>query len=143
MDGQINKQLTAEQETFYGDFLSEIEHQTSEEIKAQRNSQRITIKTPVILKPGNLSEVPGFKVQGVSGDISAGGMGGVFPIPVNVGDVYRMSFDKKVLDIPVVFARCLRCKMIRENAFEAGFSFFSPIELNSTMDFVNMDSLLI
>ena len=53
-----------------------------------------------------------------------------FPIPISVGDVYRLRFDKKVLDLPIVYARCLRCIYLREDAFEVAFQFFTSITLS-------------
>ena len=53
----------------------------------------------------------------------------IFVSPVTVGDVYRLQFDKASIDLPLVFARCLRCRLVREDAFEAGFTFFTPISL--------------
>ena len=67
------------------------------------------------------------KVKGVTGDISEGGCSAVFPIPTRVGDVYRLQFERKQLDLPLTFARCVRCRLIREDAYEAGFAFFSAI----------------
>ena len=53
----------------------------------------------------------------------------MFPIPAMVGDIYRLTFDKELLDVPTIFARCLRCRLIREDSFEAGFAFFTKIKL--------------
>lgn len=111
------------------DILKDIENQTSENIRQKRAHERITIKVHVILQPGNSSACLDFKVQGVTGDISSGGCRSMFPIPVTVGDIYRLQFDKSQLDIPLVFARCMRCKLISEDAFEAGFAFFQAIRL--------------
>ena len=44
--------------------------------------------------------------------------------------MYRLSFDRTVLDVESLFVRCLRCRLVRENAFEAGFSFFQPVDLS-------------
>ena len=72
-----------------------------------------------------------FKVKGVTGDISEGGCSVLLPIPVPVGDVFRLHFDRSQLDLPMTFARCLRCRLVREDAFEAGFVFFKAIALPS------------
>ena len=49
--------------------------------------------------------------------------------PVLVGDVYQLHFAKGELDLPILYARCLRCRLVREDAFEAGFAFFEKIVL--------------
>lgn len=109
--------------------LRELERNTPEEIRRQRAHFRLSIKSAVILQPGNQTDVLSFKVKGVTGDISAGGCSALFPVPTRVGDIYRLGFDRKALDLPLTFARCVRCRLVREDAFEAGFAFFSPISL--------------
>jgi c-di-GMP-binding flagellar brake protein YcgR len=109
--------------------LRDLERNTPEEIRRQRAHFRLAIKAAVILQPGNASDLLEMKVKGVTGDISAGGCSALFPIPIHVGDVYRLTFDRKSLDLPLTFARCVRCRLVREDAFEAGFAFFSPISL--------------
>ena len=111
------------------DALAELERNSSQSVCQIRTYQRITLKTKIIAQPGNVSQRRELKVQGVSGDISTGGCKVLFPIPLNVGDIYRLTFDRDVLDVSPAFARCLRCKMLREDAFECGFSFFTPLEI--------------
>ncbi len=113
------------------EMLQELEKQTLDQIRNQRVHQRVAVKTKVILQPGNSSQLLNLKLQGVTGDISEGGCGAMFPVPVTVGDIYRLHFLDKELDLPMVFARCLRCRLIREDSFEVGFSFFSPVRLSS------------
>jgi len=72
-------------------------------------------------------------VKGISGDISEGGMSGLFPLPVNVGDIYRLTFDRQTVDLPMLYARCVRCRFIRENAYEAGFAFFALIQMPASL----------
>jgi c-di-GMP-binding flagellar brake protein YcgR len=110
--------------------IAEIEQSTPENIKQMRSSARISIRAKVIAQPGNAGERNSFQSQGVLGDISYGGCLILFPDPLRVGDIYRLSFDKSVLNVEPTFGRCLRCRLIREDAFEAGFSFFSPIDLS-------------
>ncbi len=123
IEGQPNK-LTSD-EAFH--LMQELERNTTEEIRRQRAHFRLAVKVGVILQAGNASEVLTFKVKGISGDISEGGCSVLFPIPPRVGDIYRLQFDPKAIDLPLTFARCVRCRLIREDAFEAGFSFFRPI----------------
>lgn len=111
------------------DLLQDLEKNRTEEIRHQRAHFRLAIKSRVVVKPGNASDMLKFKVQGVTGDISQGGCSVLLPIPIHVGDVFRLNFDRSELDIPMTFARCLRCRLVREDAFEAGFAFFNPIAL--------------
>lgn len=107
--------------------LQELSRNTPDEIRRQRAHFRLAIKVGVVLQPGNASELMSMKVKGVTGDLSQGGCSALFPIAARVGDVYRLSFDRAALDLPLTFARCVRCRLVREDAFEAGFAFFIPI----------------
>lgn len=119
--------LLDENEAF--SVLRELEKNTSEEIRRQRMHFRVSIKADIVLQSGNASQLLDYKVKGVTGDISEGGCSTLFPIPVHVGDVYRLSFDRSKADLPLTYARCVRCRLVRDGAYEAGFAFFSPISL--------------
>ena len=109
------------------DLLQELAVNTPEELRRRRAHFRLAVKAGVMLQPGNASDLLKFKVKGVTGDISEGGCSAVFPIPARVGDIYRLQFDHEQLDLPLTFARCVRCRLVREDAYEAGFAFFTPI----------------
>lgn len=111
------------------DVLQDLERNTPDEIRRQRVHSRIAVKAAVTLQSGNASELLDYKVQGVTGDISQSGMGALFPIPSRVGDVYRLQVDQKQVDLPLTFARCVRCRLVREGAYESGFQFFAPVSL--------------
>ena len=114
------------------DLLQDLGRNTPDEIRRQRAHFRVAVKAAVVLQPGNASELMNFKVKGTTGDVSEGGLSALFPIPPRVGDIYRLAFDRNVLDLPLTFARCVRCRVVREDAFEAGFAFFTPIALPET-----------
>ena len=119
--------LLGEDQAF--DILQELEQNTPEEIRRQRTHFRVSIKAGVTLQAGNASQLLDYKVKGVTGDISEGGLGALFPFPARVGDVYRLEFDSEKLDLPLTFVRCVRCRLVREHSFECGFTFFAPITL--------------
>jgi hypothetical protein len=114
-------------------LLQELESNTSDEIIRQRAWSRIQVKARVVVQPGNTSEMRTMKVAGVTGDISSGGCQILLPIPLQVGDTYRLTFDRATLDLPMTFARCVRCRLIREDAFESGLAFFQEIELTDEL----------
>ena len=113
------------------ELLAEIEAQNPENVAGQRLHERVSMRTRVILRPGNASQVRELKIQGMTGDLSEGGCRALFPIPVMVGDIFRLEFDLEWLDAPTVYARCLRCRMVREDVFETGFQFFNSIDLSA------------
>ena len=133
MDSHFHNNIELDDEEQEFILLQDLERQNSREIRKQRAHERVPIKVKVILQSGNSSELLDYKVQGITGDLSEEGCRAMFPIPVNVGDIYRLHFDKTTIKLPLVFARCMRCKLIREDAYEAGFSFFLSIRLPETV----------
>ena len=111
--------------------IAEMEQNTPEQLKKRRSHARIAVQAKVIAQPASTSHRNRFQTQGVLGDISRGGCLILFADPLLVGDIYRLSFDRSTLDVEPVFARCLRCRLVKEDAFEAGFSFFRPIDLST------------
>jgi len=110
------------------ELLNDLEKQSLAQIRKLRKHQRFEIRVPVVLRPGNSSsrEEP---LHGTTIDVSDGGCMLQFPRPIGVGDVYQLTIEDERLDLPVIFARCRRCRMVREDSFEAGFSFFTSIRL--------------
>ncbi|MCP4710484.1 MAG: PilZ domain-containing protein [Planctomycetes bacterium] len=111
------------------DTMQDIENKTSDTLRQRRAYKRAPFKSKVTLQPGNSSEFLSYKVQGITGDISVAGCRAMFPVPIQVGDVYRMHFDREKLDLPMTFARCVRCRIVAEDAYETGLTFFRPINL--------------
>lgn len=112
------------------DAMAEIERNTPQQIKQMRSHARISVRAKVTARPANSSQRNRFQTPGVLGDISRGGCLILFSDPLRVGDIYQLTFDRKVLDLEPIIARCLRCRLIRETAFEAGFRFFQSVDLS-------------
>jgi hypothetical protein len=112
-----------------GEALADLSGQTTDKIRRLRAHERIEVRLRLTIQPGNASDLQRMKVRGVTGDLSTGGCRAVLPIPLRVGDVYRLTFDPDGMELPMVFARCVRCRLIREDVFEAGFAFFSRISI--------------
>jgi hypothetical protein len=123
------------------ELLQSLERQKGEEVSKARMHARVEAKLKVIVRPGNSSEVMLFKLQGITADLSRGGCRLILPLPVSVGDVFRIEFESADHRIPLAFARCLRCRLVREDAFEAGFSFFTPIDLPASLSSAPRDLL--
>ena len=115
------------------DSLSELEANTSEEIKRQRTHARFAFQCNVTVHPGNSRERTAPAVDAVMRDVSENGCQIVSPVPIGVGDVFWMVFDPATAKIEPAFCRCVRCWLVREDAFQAGFRFLSPIELPDTI----------
>lgn len=115
-------------------LLEEIERSTPDAIKRERAHTRISMRSAVIIQPGNHSERRKLKIQAVTGDVSAGGCLVLSPVPLCVGDIYLLSFTRHEIDVAPLLVRCLRCRLVREDAFEVGFGFFQPIDLQSAIN---------
>jgi len=102
---------------------------TPDAIKQMRNHTRVSIRAKVFIEAGSLSERTGVRLQGVTGDVSVGGTQVLLPRPLRIGDVYLVSFDRGEFDVPSVYGLCLRGRMVRPDAFEAGLRFLEPITL--------------
>ena len=111
------------------ELLRSLEQQQGAEVGQSRKHARLEIELKVVVRPANASEHARFRLQGVSADLSRGGCRLILPLPVGVGDVFRLEFATGSGAAPMAFARCLRCRLVREQVFEAGFHFLSPLDL--------------
>ena len=123
------------------DLIKDLERQSVDEIRKLRAHERVDSKIRLMIQHGDSSRLSEMRAQAYTSDISSGGCCAVSTTTITVGDIYRLSFDRKQLDAPLVFARCVRCRLLREDAFEAGFAFFSPISLSNS-DETSKDDLL-
>lgn len=111
------------------DLLGELEKNSAAEFRQRRAYFRVVVKARVMVQPGNASQRGELRAQCITGDVSEGGCRVLSPVPLNVGDVYYLEFDRKSINIAPLYARCMRCAVLREDAFEAGFGFFCSIAL--------------
>ncbi len=111
---------------------AEREQQSRDRLKPLRAHERMTHRIGVRLRQGNASQRRALDLSGKTGDISEGGCGAVFPEPIMAGDIYQLEFDSAAIDLPVVYAQAMRCRMLSDDRFEVGFRFFTPIQLDKT-----------
>jgi hypothetical protein len=104
--------------------LAELEQSSEENVTRLRAHERLQLRVAVSVQPGNSSERLRAGIECVTADISDGGCMVISPRPLLPGDVFWLTFDAKRLAIGSLFARCMRCRMISEDAFEIGFRFF-------------------
>ncbi len=116
------------------DLLKDLERQSIDEIRKLRAHERVDTKIRLVIQSGDSSRLGSIRSQAYTSDISSGGCSVISTTPIGVGDIYRLSFDHSQLDVPLVFARCVRCRLLREDAFETGFAFFTPIVLSNCGD---------
>jgi c-di-GMP-binding flagellar brake protein YcgR len=111
------------------ELLEDLGRQSLDEIQKLRADSRVELKIAITLRPGNSSERRDWESEGHTKDISRGGCRAVLADPPCVGDIFRLSFQDTELGLPMVFARCLRVRLVREDVFDCGFRFFSSLEI--------------
>lgn len=94
----------------------------------QNRAQRIGVECKIAIESGNSSQRDGTRREAICNDLSVSGCRLITPEPLRVGDIYRLSFEKS-LNLPSAFARCVRCRLLREDAFETGLQFFNEISI--------------
>ena len=115
------------------DALGELEQNTSQAILAKRSSKRVDIHCAVEIRPGNSSERFQFTINGMTADISNGGSKIILPRPILPGDIYWITLKEKLTNVGSLLARCRRCVMVNENAFEVGLRFFEDIDVSGIL----------
>ncbi|MBO6512790.1 MAG: PilZ domain-containing protein [Phycisphaerales bacterium] len=110
-------------------LIDELAQSSSEAVKKMRGHARRSVRVKVFVEPASMSARTGVRFQGVTGDISSGGTQILLARPLAIGDVYLISFERTELDIPPVYALCLRGRTVRPDAYEAGLRFLEPVTL--------------
>lgn len=113
--------------------LSELEQNTDQAIAARRSSERLSIRTKVLVQHGNASQRSEMAASGVTADLSNGGCLVLISQPLYAGDLFWLTFDDAVVRVGSLLARCRRCRYVQEETFEVGFSFLAPIEVREAI----------
>lgn len=109
--------------------FNELERCTDHAIMAQRSSERIEIRAKVMVRPANLSHRHQYAVESVTADISTGGCMLLASRAVLPGDLFHLTFHDGLSNLNPLLARCMRCRMIQDDAFEVGIRFLQNIPL--------------
>jgi hypothetical protein len=120
---------TGSKEADIWDSLMALKANTPSSVLKMRTSGRIEVRSRVLLRYGNASQRDVAPIEGTTADISQGGCQVVTPRPLWVGDYFLIEFDPQHLDAPPTMGRCLRCRMLNEDAFEIGMKFNSPLQI--------------
>ena len=109
-------------------LLEELQLNHPDEVEQTRIVDRFKLNAPCWVRPGNLSQRDQFAHAGSTREVSRGGLLAVLPRPVAVGDIFHLSFDRQVLDLPPLLVQCTRCRMEEEDAFAVSLVFFRDVE---------------
>ncbi len=130
MSEPTKKHLHLENPNAAFDALQGLQAQATMDLVKMRAHERKAVKMTVTLRPANPVEAMTFELIGVTGDLSEGGCQAMFPVPPQVGEVYRLRFGGEGRNLSEVFGRCLRSRLVDEESFETGFRFFQPLDLS-------------
>lgn len=97
-----------------------------------RNAARsIPRSVKVSLKPSNSSQRHEAEIRGYCRDISQSGCGVMATSPARVGDMYRFEVvGDQAHPLHGCHARCIRCHLLDEDAFEIGFSLLTTLDVS-------------
>ena len=120
--------------------IEDLATNTKEAVASRRQgNDRMELNSPAQLVPGNVSDRDGQTYNGSCRDISNRGCRLILTQPLIVGDIYLMEVDNEQLGLDPSFGRCVRCHMIREDAFEVGLNFLSPVSFETLTEGSPMD----
>ena len=110
--------------------ISELEKNQKAKIEARRVNNRLALDCPVEVVHGNVSQRNGTTFSGSCRDVSPQGCRLVLKAPITVGDVFMVTIKDPQNRFDPIFGRCVRCLLLREDAFEVGVSFFASLTLS-------------
>ena len=128
MVGERLSQLDSDTATI--EAVRSLQSSNEDAIQAQRKHRRFEIRSKVIIHPSDCIDRGTIQWLGECHDISKGGCRLLTQRPLVLGSIYWVQFQpSKKVKLDPVFARCVRGQLLRENAFEFGMCFLTPIEL--------------
>lgn len=92
-----------------------------------RKHRRIELNCGIKVFPGKLA--PETQIRGICRDISRSGLGAIVDRAPPVGESMWLILDNSEFSDGPIHAQCVRCRLLPESKFEAGFLFLSHIDL--------------
>lgn len=111
------------------DLLDDIEIRCSADLAAARGMTTVRRKVAVEVRPGNASDRGAVVARVDTTEIRSRSITTMADVPVMVGDVLHLTFDRNALDVVPVLAVCDRCTMLGDASFEVRFQFVHEIAL--------------
>ena len=121
------KDLSAE-ESFK--VFEELELNQPKSVMEVRCVDEVEVQAKIWVEPGNASDRDGAKLVGMSSRIGQLSVTTLFPQPLRVGDVYRITFDRDSLDLEPAYAVCRRCRYVNDDTYESMLAFFAPVRIS-------------
>ncbi len=114
--------------------LKQLEISSQSAVLQKRGKTRLSLEIDVSIQRGDASRRSEMTISACSSDLSTTGCKLLAPTPVLPGDIYWLTFAQNEAGIGHMMARCIRCHMVREGAFEIGMSFFDEVDLSDLLD---------
>ena len=131
---------TAASDADVASALEALQSNNKQNIQAsRRHASRVDVNRPISLLPGNASDRDGTSYSGTCRDLSNQGCRLIMDRPLTVGDIYLVRLDDEQIQLDPSFARCIRCHMLREETFECGLSFLSPVTMGGDLNTADSD----
>ena len=116
-------------ETQTYELLEELELNRPENVQGARENAALKIRCKVAVEPANVCDRANARIEAAGRDLQRQGVTCVCDVPLMVGSLFRVTFERAVVDLPPVLATCDRCTMLNDSAFESHFRFEHPIQL--------------
>lgn len=95
--------------------------------KRGEQAERIVTNLLVRIRPSSCSQRFSENITGYCKNVSESGCGVTSDFAPRVGDIYQFEIDDPGHILHGIHARCVRCHLLDETAFDCGFSFLSPL----------------
>jgi hypothetical protein len=101
-------------------------------VAAARDQLTLRTHARVFVRPANAVDRGQPPVPLQASELSPCDVLGIAELPVMVGSVYHLEFDRTAADVPATLATLIRCTMLGDASFELRFRFLQRVELPRT-----------
>ena len=104
------------------------------EVRKVRQPGSLFGQAGITVQPADIGARDSMTIKGVSRELASERLLCTCDLPVPVGSIFYLSFDRSVVDVDSVLGVCDRCIMLGPTAFEVGFRFVQDMELPESCD---------
>ena len=111
------------------ELLDELELRCQTNVAAVRESTSQHARVRIDVRAGNACERHGLLTELRTSQMNSSAVVGIAAMPLMVGSVFHLTFERGQLDLPATLAVCDRCVMLGDDSFELRLRFATPIDL--------------
>ena len=112
------------------ELLDDLELRCTTNVAAVRESAWQHKRVRVEIRAGDACLRTGLLTELFTNELSPVGLVGIAPMPLMVGSVFHLQFERHSLDAPSTLAICDRCAMLGDSSFELRFRFTQAIDVD-------------